>query len=1018
MAQIAQVAIGATVGFFLGGAVGALAGAGLALAASALMPGVPGMDGPRLSDLAVQTSTYGVAIPRVYGTISVAGNVIWLENNTLREVVKKKKSGGKGGGGGSTTRTYTYFATFHLALCSNEIQGIRRIWCSDKLIYDAGSDDLETIISSNDAAKAWTLYTGTDDQLPTARYEADVGVDKATGNRGIAYLEFRDFALADYGNTLEGSQFKVELVSNSSAVGLRKVTDAASGKTYSSASYLFASGAVTRASLGSSATEHNLSGALIRTFIPDARDVMPANNNGYNYIGKLGGEFVAVKITDEAFVNGIDLIQDGNLGVTVGVAGIGGKKLVLATVSSDGRHMILLLTDPSNSISAEASGSWHILNQSFLEVGSGATIDASPLLGVGVSSRLNFGASVLSDDLTHFISAYGAGVRDLTAYRLADWSSVTLIFTFLSAQAFSRPSIRESDGVVTVLANDRFFQFVNTDKIAEDNPGISQVVSKECQLSQLITASDIDVSELSKTLNGYRVSGGALRASLEPLATAYQFDAIQSGYKIKFVPRGSASVRSVPYADLGATSSGSVKDVFKQSREMDSQLPAKTTVKYLDSAREYEASEQSSSRINTEAVNEQDVELALVLGADEAAGIAEMLQSRGWLERSTAQFSLPATYLGLEPADVITVTTPGAVYDLSITEIDYTEDGRLEISAKPSNAAVYTPAASGGEGQTPSGTIGLSGPSLFVPLDIPLVDEISQNAPGFVGAMTGYGSGWTGGTALKSADGGQTWTDVQGYAGQGGIGSTTGTLAASDGFLIDSRTLSVLMVSGVPESITRDQMLAGFNYAAYGKDGRWEIVRFQTAALQPSGAYLLSDFVRGDKGTEWATGLHVASDFFILLDDPDNAFIGMPIASIGLDETFRGITQGADIGSGLDVPFSYDAVNLETLSPVYAQATRDGSGNLSATFNRRSRLGSTWWGNGLAAPVGEANESYQIDVMAGSVVKRTIEAATPAFTYSAANQVTDFGSAQSSITFRIFQLSETVGRGYVREVTL
>ncbi|MNP69766.1 hypothetical protein D3C76_1659100 [compost metagenome] len=56
--------------------------------------------------------------------------------------------------------------------------------------------------------------------------------------------------------------------------------------------------------------------------------------------------------------------------------------------------------------------------------------------------------------------------------------------------------------------------------------------------------------------------------------------------------------------------------------------------------------------------------------------------------------------------------------------------------------------------------------------------------------------------------------------------------------------------------------------------------------------------------------------------------------------------------------------------------------------------------------------------MDGSTVVRTITATSPEFDYPAADQAADFGSAQSSITFRIYQRSEVVGRGYPLEVTL
>ncbi|MCY1293176.1 hypothetical protein D9M70_424270 [compost metagenome] len=103
---------------------------------------------------------------------------------------------------------------------------------------------------------------------------------------------------------------------------------------------------------------------------------------------------------------------------------------------------------------------------------------------------------------------------------------------------------------------------------------------------------------------------------------------------------------------------------------------------------------------------------------------------------------------------------------------------------------------------------------------------------------------------------------------------------------------------------------------------------------------------------------------------------------------------------------------------MYANGARDGSGNFSGSFTRRSRLTNSWWINGVVAPVGESAEAYEIDVMSGASVKRTISSATPAFSYYATDQVTDFGSTQSSITFRIYQLSATAGRGYPLEVTL
>ena len=68
-------------------------------------------------------------------------------------------------------------------------------------------------------------------------------------------------------------------------------------------------------------------------------------------------------------------------------------------------------------------------------------------------------------------------------------------------------------------------------------------------------------------------------------------------------------------------------------------------------------------------------------------------------------------------------------------------------------------------------------------------------------------------------------------------------------------------------------------------------------------------------------------------------------------------------------------------------------------------------------PLGEEQESYEVDIMSGSTVKRTLTATSSNVTYSAADQTTDFGSPPSSLTVRVHQLSEIFGRGTRKEVT-
>lgn len=1074
--QIVGGIVGAVVGWFVGGPYGVIQGAALGAGIGGVLdpPKGPTVQGPRLQDKGVQTSTYGAHLPRIYGTIAGGGNIIQLENNNLKETVRKKSSGGKGGGGSVTTKTYTYSATFQLSLCEGPIAGVRRIWCGDRLIYNAGSGDLETIIASNKAAAAFRVYLGTDDQLPDPRYEAEYGVGNVSAHRGEAYIAFYDFQLADYSNTLQGAQFKVEVAVVGEAINVVLNTDPQTVDNFDYTSVGYALDDLYGIALIDSKKAIYTDGVAsftkrefrLGSLTPESAPVVISDinqtelpNGLRSYDGKVWWQYKS----DDSFSNRAYLKSED--GQWIGFSGF---------VRAQGMIHVSSTNTQLNYVFCYGSSS---SNPNKLDrIGWAGTVKnqaAQSMVSRSLSQSANWNVSTDGDEpyqwriLTNVLSVrvydeslttpihtfsvtlppaqwsdkidgntYGAGAtvcchlkgriayiatRDgNSGYRYAACSSSGLLFNYtIGADSTAETNLAaiwpyDADQAILQTTN----KIIQWRRFSAGVATLASIITSECEASSLITQPDIDTSLISKDVRGYRVQGGSIRAALEPLQAAFPFDVRQHGYKIQFLPRGQASVVTIPWEDLGATDGDTPDDILQQSREMDSQLPARTAIKYLDASREYAISEQYSERLNTEAINRVDRELPLVLTADEAARIAEVLNFLPWLERTDAAFTLPPIYRYLEPGDVVTVTAPQATYELRLTETNETPDGRLECKARPSRAALYSSTASGAEGVPPTGTIGLGGESLFVPLDIPTVDETIQNAVGFVGVMTGDTDGWPGGLVVRSSDGGQTWVDLQAYVGKATIGVAVSSLPVSDCTLIDQRTLTVGMISGEPEGITRDQMLAGANYAAYGLDGRWEIVRFQNATLQADGSYLLSGFVRGERGTEWATGLHAAGDYFVLLADPDNAFIGMSVETIGLDRTYRGVTAGDSVDDATDVPFTYKGVNLECLSPVYAKGTRDGSSNFTGTFTRRSRLSSSWWTSGVAAPVGETTESYEIDVMSGSTVKRTITASTPSFAYSAANQTTDFGSAQSSITFRIFQLSETVGRGYPLEVTL
>lgn len=157
-------------------------------------------EGPRLGDLTITSSAYGAPIAIAFGTLRMAGNVIWSSGIREQQNVTRTRSGGKGGGGGATQTsvTYSYFASFALSFGEGPAEDVLRIWADGKLIYDKTG-------SNPDVAKPnlrFRFHVGDETQLPDPLIEAHVGTGRAPAHRGLCTIVFEDLALADFGNRI------------------------------------------------------------------------------------------------------------------------------------------------------------------------------------------------------------------------------------------------------------------------------------------------------------------------------------------------------------------------------------------------------------------------------------------------------------------------------------------------------------------------------------------------------------------------------------------------------------------------------------------------------------------------------------------------------------------------------------------------------------------------------------------------------------------------------------------------
>ena len=139
MAQLAVGLAGAGVGSLFGApgigwAIGSFIGGQL------FGPKPPDQEGPRLSDLTVQSATEGADMPLLWGDVRLPGMVIWADKK--REIANEEDIDGKGGGSATYT-TYTYTLNFAVSFGmagDGSASKLRRVWANKKLIYDARAD--------------------------------------------------------------------------------------------------------------------------------------------------------------------------------------------------------------------------------------------------------------------------------------------------------------------------------------------------------------------------------------------------------------------------------------------------------------------------------------------------------------------------------------------------------------------------------------------------------------------------------------------------------------------------------------------------------------------------------------------------------------------------------------------------------------------------------------------------------------------------------------------------------------
>jgi Putative phage tail protein len=504
---------------------------------------------------------------------------------------------------------------------------------------------------------------------------------------------------------------------------------------------------------------------------------------------------------------------------------------------------------------------------------------------------------------------------------------------------------------------------------------------------------------------------------LEVLMKAYFFDACETNGTMKFVPRGMAAALTIPEDDLGLLSDmAKIEEQIAQEQD----LPKEFTVTHNDPTMDYQQNKQHKGR-NTRIVTTKQqtiMEVPMTMTSDWARQTAVKALYLSWLERSSYKVNLwRAKYLLLDPTDVIGFIYETLSFQIRIAENSIGQGRAVALQGISEFAQMFNSAAVGGVGLGfPTNGLQILAPTILLLFDIPLLRDVDSNPQntGFYYGLSSPSLTWGGGVLFDSTDNTnfvQESTSSQAVT----FGYTTNVLAAparSPWIWDNTNSVTIHLVRGSFAGDTMLNVLNGSNAVLVGS----ELIQYTTAVQNADGSWTLSGLLRGRRGTEWATGSHAAGEL-VAVPVSGVQRIQDPLSVINQLHYKKGVTAGADPSLVAAQNFTIVGNDLKPYAPVHIAGTRDISNNLTATWVRRTRVG---W-NSLSqdpVPLSEDSEAYSIDVMSGITVKRTLTSSTPTVAYTAAQQTTDFGSPQSSITLHVYQLSAQIGRGFVGAATV
>lgn len=482
------------------------------------------------------------------------------------------------------------------------------------------------------------------------------------------------------------------------------------------------------------------------------------------------------------------------------------------------------------------------------------------------------------------------------------------------------------------------------------------------------------------------------RSALEPVLAA-------SGLAV----RDGIGGLSIGRADgAGAVETGELVDegspLLSRRRPDPGEAVARVSLSYADRERNYLSGAVTAISAGSGALEAASSGLVLDIGG--ARATAEQLLAERLAQRDALELTLPPSQLALEVGDAIDVA--GDAF-----EVTAIRDG---LARRISARAIVPPVLIDVGGERPSPQV-TPPPATSLPVISaahlpPAPEEVSRTQL----ALAAFARPWPGEVTITD-DG--TGASLSRLGAAATMGVLSAPLAAGSIFVWDElNAIELELFGGHLSSRDDNEVLAGTNRLAVETDGgEWETVGFANAELIAPRTYRLTRLLRGQGGTDHAVGPSAAGNRVLLLDGRASM---LAVSPSWLDATaeLRSFA-GPDDGVGMLTAVPLSLMPILPLAPVHLTAIAAGS-DIALSWTRRSHADTDSWA-GDDAPLDWSPEGYRATIHNGPTLLRTIDVASPATTYTAAQQAADFGGPATAFSYRVAQKSATYGPGHWAE---